>query len=344
MPEKRRRLECRTNASLPIGLEPRNFRPEFRRDWTGEKCRQAKRGDHADCTQEGTPNGGARTLSCFWRQRFLSACDKSEQKPAAASAAAGRDRGQGRRIEVTPTSTFTGRIEAVDKVDLRARVEGFIEKRLFEEGADVKAGDLMFTLEKAPYQASIDRDQGGRSPAPQATLKLADIDAGRQTDTGEEASQGAVHLDDQLRQAGGSRADAASGSRPRSQKAELDLAIHRYPGPALRARRHAPPIRSAIFVGPASGTLATIVSQDPIYVTFPVSQRELLEVRKRGPGFGHRPAQRGASRCSSPTARSMIMPANRTSSTSRSAPPTDTIAIRAAAAQSQAATWSTGNW
>src|SRR5262245_40055944 len=52
------------------------------------------------------------------------------------------------RSEITPSSTFTGRIEAVDKVDLRARVDGFIEQQLFKEGADVKAGDMMFTLEK----------------------------------------------------------------------------------------------------------------------------------------------------------------------------------------------------
>src|SRR5690606_33011380 len=51
--------------------------------------------------------------------------------------------------DVTPSVTFNGRVEAVDQVDLRARVEGFVEQRLFEEGADVKAGDLLIVLEKA---------------------------------------------------------------------------------------------------------------------------------------------------------------------------------------------------
>src|SRR5260221_12141190 len=52
--------------------------------------------------------------------------------------------------DLRPSITFTGRIEAIDKVDLRARIEGFLEKRLFTEGADVKEGDLLFTIEKEP--------------------------------------------------------------------------------------------------------------------------------------------------------------------------------------------------
>jgi multidrug efflux pump subunit AcrA (membrane-fusion protein) len=59
--------------------------------------------------------------------------------------------------EVTPGFGFNGRVVAVDEVQLRARVTGFLEQRLFEEGADVEAGDLLFVIEKAPYQA------GGRA-------------------------------------------------------------------------------------------------------------------------------------------------------------------------------------
>src|SRR5687768_10403612 len=54
------------------------------------------------------------------------------------------------RKELTPTLTFTGRVEAIEKVELRARVDGYLEKRLFTEGGEVKAGDLLFVIEKAP--------------------------------------------------------------------------------------------------------------------------------------------------------------------------------------------------
>jgi membrane fusion protein (multidrug efflux system) len=59
--------------------------------------------------------------------------------------------------EIKPATTFTGRIEARNKVDLRARVEGFLEKRLFDEGADLKEGDLLFVIEKGLYQAAVDQ-------------------------------------------------------------------------------------------------------------------------------------------------------------------------------------------
>ena len=81
--------------------------------------------------------------------------------------------------EVRPTTTFTGRIEAKDKIDLRARVDGFLEKRLFTEGADVKEGDLLFVIEKGLYEAAVEQAKGGVAKA-EAALKLADLEVQRQ--------------------------------------------------------------------------------------------------------------------------------------------------------------------
>jgi membrane fusion protein, multidrug efflux system len=61
--------------------------------------------------------------------------------------------------EITPGVEFNGRVVAVDEVQLRARVTGFLEQRLFEEGADVAAGDLLFVIEKGPYQAIVAQRQ-----------------------------------------------------------------------------------------------------------------------------------------------------------------------------------------
>src|SRR5262245_46749576 len=105
---------------------------------------------------------------------FLYACDQAEQKPAAAPPPPAVTVAKVARTDITPSATFTGRIEAVDKVDLRARVQGFIEKRLFEEGADVKAGDLLFTLDKAPFQAEIDRINADIAGA-EAALQVATL-------------------------------------------------------------------------------------------------------------------------------------------------------------------------
>ena len=65
-------------------------------------------------------------------------------------------------------------------MELRARVEGFLEKRLFNEGQDVKEGDLLFVIEQAPYKASIDEINASIQKA-QAALKLADVEVERQS-------------------------------------------------------------------------------------------------------------------------------------------------------------------
>ena len=59
--------------------------------------------------------------------------------------------------DVTPSAQFVGRVAAIDKVELRARITGFLEKRLFTEGQEVKAGDLLFTIEKSQYEAEVDQ-------------------------------------------------------------------------------------------------------------------------------------------------------------------------------------------
>ena len=60
---------------------------------------------------------------------------------------------------------FVGRIKAVNKVELRARVEGFLEKVLFREGQDVKAGDLLYQIEKVQFQAQVDQAKANLASA-----------------------------------------------------------------------------------------------------------------------------------------------------------------------------------
>ena len=79
--------------------------------------------------------------------------------------------------EVTPSTAFNGRVEAVDLVQLRARVTGFLEERLFDEGADVKAGDLLFVIEKKPYEAVVAQRQA----------ELASAEARRRESSGRRA-------------------------------------------------------------------------------------------------------------------------------------------------------------
>src|ERR1700752_381731 len=59
------------------------------------------------------------------------------------------------RQQITETDEFVGRIQAVNRVALVARVTGFLEKRLFVEGTEVKKGDLLYVIEQPPFQAQV---------------------------------------------------------------------------------------------------------------------------------------------------------------------------------------------
>ncbi|MGH6643867.1 MAG: efflux RND transporter periplasmic adaptor subunit, partial [Bradyrhizobium sp.] len=74
---------------------------------------------------------------------------------------------------INPTAGFTGRVQAVDKVDLLARINGFLDKRQFTEGQEVNVGDLLFVIEQAPYQAQLDQKQAELESATAAQKNTA---------------------------------------------------------------------------------------------------------------------------------------------------------------------------
>jgi membrane fusion protein (multidrug efflux system) len=181
--------------------------------------------------------------------------------------------------DIRPTFRFTGRIEAVSKVDLRARVDGFLEKRLFTEGANVKEGDLLFVIEKGLYHAALDEAKAGLERA-QATLQLAEIEFNRQSELVQRNVAAQARLDD----VSAKRAEARGtvlAQKAAVERAELQLSYTDMRSP-IAGRIGRANISVGNFVSPSSGTLATIVSQDPIYVAFPVTQREMLAYQKEG--------------------------------------------------------------
>jgi membrane fusion protein, multidrug efflux system len=187
--------------------------------------------------------------------------------------------------EIRPASTFTGRVEAKDKVDLRARVDGFLEKRLFTEGADVKEGELLFVLEKGPYQAAVDQARAGLDKA-QAALKLADIEIVRQAELLKRNVTSQAKVDEVTAKQGDARGEVLA-QKAALEKAELQLGYTDIRAP-IAGRIGRATVSVGNVVAPGSGALATIVSQGPIYVSFPVTQREMLAIRKEEDAVGNR--------------------------------------------------------
>jgi membrane fusion protein (multidrug efflux system) len=191
--------------------------------------------------------------------------------------------------EITPGVEFNGRVVAVDEVHLRARVTGFLEQRLFEEGADVAAGDLLFVIEKDPHQAIVAQRQ-----AELASAEANKANTAAQLQRGEELVQNnnIPRSEVDLRRAQDLMAAAAiQEAQAALRQAEINLSYTEIHTP-IAGRIGRAEVSVGNLVGPDSGVLATIVSQDPIFVTFPVSQGQFLEYRAGQIDVGREPVVR----------------------------------------------------
>lgn len=182
------------------------------------------------------------------------------------------------RQPIMETSEFIGRIQAVSRVDVVPRVTAFLQERLFFEGGEVSKGDLLYRLERAPFEAGVQAKQAAVKQV-EAQLQNANIALDRAREL--------------LKSSAGSRAsfDTAEANQ-RSQAAqllvaqaglrqsqiELDYAEIRSPIDGTIGRTM---VTEGNVVSPESGMLTTIVSQDPMYVMFSVPVRTALELRQK---------------------------------------------------------------
>ncbi len=179
---------------------------------------------------------------------------------------------------ITETSEFLGRIEAVNRVNVVARVTAFLEKRLFEEGAEIKAGDELYRLERGPFEADLAAKQAVVAQL-QATLENAKLTTERaRTLLGGPAGQQSSYDAALANQRSLEAQVQAAKAQVQSSQINLDYTDIRSPIDGKIGRTA---VTEGNVVGPGSGVLTTIISQDPMYVLFPVSVRAGLELRER---------------------------------------------------------------
>lgn len=208
---------------------------------------------------------------------ILAGCNGSDDKTAAPAQKPTVDVIETASTSITPSVTFTGRIEAVDSVDLRARVQGFLKERKFTEGQSVKKGDLLFVIEKGAYEAQVGSIEGALQRL-RGTRRLAELERDRQVTLVQREAVAQVKLDE----AEAKLAEVAGDITAQNaalDKAKLDLGYTDISAP-IDGKIGLSKFSNGDFVGPESGALARIVSQDPVYVTYPVTQRQLLEFQK----------------------------------------------------------------
>jgi membrane fusion protein, multidrug efflux system len=182
--------------------------------------------------------------------------------------------------DVSPTSEFVGRVKAVDKVDLRARVSGYLGPRLFKEGDQVPKGQTVFTLDAAPFEAVVGQRRADVAAAT-AALALADLQARRGRELIKTKTIPQSELD--ARETALLKAQASlDQAKAAMQAAEVDLSYTKIKSP-IAGRIGQAAFSPGNLVGPDSGVLATVVRQDPIQVVFNVTQRQLIEARRDVP-------------------------------------------------------------
>lgn len=172
---------------------------------------------------------------------------------------------------VATWQAFSGRLEAVDRVQVRPRVEGAVEAVHFREGSLVKAGDLLVTIDPAPYRAAVDQAEGQVASA-EAKLDYAraELDRGKTLVAKNTISQS------DLAQRQSNQLEAVAALRSAEAQltvARLNLGYTEIRAPiAGRVGRIEVTVGNLVAAGSSSTPLTTIVSVDPIYASFDASE------------------------------------------------------------------------
>jgi membrane fusion protein (multidrug efflux system) len=182
------------------------------------------------------------------------------------------------RQQITQTDEFIGRIQAIGRVALVARVTAFLEKRLFVEGAEVKQGDLLYQLEQPPFQAQVDNNKANVAQL-EAQHRNAELTLERAQYLLKTVAGQQSNVDSALAQERSLAAQIAA-AQAQLQIAGINLGYTEIRAP-IDGKISATEVTEGNVVSPTSGTLATLVSQDPMYVLFPVSVRAGLDLRNR---------------------------------------------------------------
>ena len=182
------------------------------------------------------------------------------------------------RKPVTQSSEYVGRIQAIERVNLTARVAAFLDQRFFAEGTEVKKDDQLYRLEQGPFLADVKAKEATIAQL-KAQLKNAQIVLGRAKAllNGPAGQQSTVDTATANSEALEAQVQAAEAQLQQSQ-INLDYTEIRAPIDGKIGRTA---VTAGNYVSPSSGILATIVSQDPMHVAFAVSSQKAISLSRR---------------------------------------------------------------
>lgn len=186
--------------------------------------------------------------------------------------------------EVSVWDEFSGRLEAVERVDLRSRVAGAVQAVHFREGALVKAGELLITIDPAPYAADVDRAEA-QVVAAQARVAYTSSESARAERLWDERAIAQREFDERLN----ARREAEANLRAAQaslQTARLNLGYTQVRAPvAGRVGKLEITVGNLVAAGPGAPLLTTLVSVSPIYASFDADEQVVTRALKALKGF-----------------------------------------------------------
>lgn len=180
--------------------------------------------------------------------------------------------------EITDNLEFTGNTKAVESVEIRARVQGFLERINFEPGQKVKAGDLLFVIDPRPFQARVDQVEASlKGKQADLQLKQANLKRAQQL-----LSTGSIS---QLQYEVNVAEEAVAGAQVGITKAELEEARLQLDYTQVKSPINGLVDRNLVDLGTLVGAqdktlLTTVVNNESVYVYFNISENDLLMIAR----------------------------------------------------------------
>jgi RND family efflux transporter MFP subunit len=188
---------------------------------------------------------------------------------------------------VGESETFVGRIEAVERVELRPRVSGYLQRVAYVQGAAVAAGDVLFEIDPEPFRVEVGRLEAEVARA-RNRLDLARAERERTARLVESGAVSRQELDERSAAARDAEAALAAGESSLAA-ARLALGYTRVQAP-IAGRSGRAEVTAGNFVTAGQTVLTTLVRQHPVYVAFEADEQTFLRAAASRPGAGVRGA------------------------------------------------------
>jgi RND family efflux transporter MFP subunit len=194
--------------------------------------------------------------------------------------------------EIVEQDQYTGRFDPIEFVEVRARVTGYLDKIMFQDGANVKKGEVLFIIDRRPYKAALEQAQAALTSAKaRLSFTQTDLERAQVLSRGGNISE---QVTDQRRQASQTAQADVDSAEAALRNAQLNYDFTEVKSP-INGRISQRLVTEGNIVSTDQTILARIVSLDPVYFGFTVDERSFLKYQgSLGIGMGQMQRGKGA--------------------------------------------------